>query len=97
MSKSATKASHDRIGRKKKRRIPTILLAHSGVIRAFVADLDNLRRRGLRERHRRTNLCYHDRTSRHRSPVPDRIRTAPEESTPAAFGQGGAPAESMTR
>ena len=97
MSKSATKTLGGGIDCEKKRGIPTILFAHSGVIRAFVADLDNLRRRGLRERHRRTNLCYHDRTSRHRPPVPDRIRTAPEESTPAAFGQGGAPAESMTR
>ena len=97
MSKSATKAPHDRIGREKKRGISTFFFRRSGSIRAFVADLDNLRRRGLRERHRRTNLCYHDRTSRHRPPVPDRIRTAPEESTPAAFGQGGAPAESMTR
>ena len=46
MSKSATKTLRGGIGREKKRRIPTILFAHSGVIRAFVADLDNGRANG---------------------------------------------------
>ena len=92
---SATKASHDRISREKKRGISTILFRRSGAIRAFATDLDNLRRRGLRERHRRTNLCYHDRTPRHRpGPRPDPHRTGRFDP---AFGQGGAPAESMTR
>ena len=41
VSKSATKALRAGIGREEKRGISTILLAHSGPIRAFVADLDN--------------------------------------------------------
>ena len=41
VSKSATKASRGGIGREEKRGISTILLARSGSIRAFVADLDN--------------------------------------------------------
>ena len=41
MSKSATKAPRAGIGGEKKRGISTFLLAHSGLIRAFVADLDN--------------------------------------------------------
>ena len=40
MSKSATKAPRAGIGREEKRGISTILLARSGSIRAFVADLD---------------------------------------------------------
>ena len=46
MSKSATKTLGGGIGCEKKRGIPTILFAHSGVIRAFVADLDNGRANG---------------------------------------------------
>ena len=41
VSKSATKAPRAGIGREEKRGISTILLAHSGSIGAFVADLDN--------------------------------------------------------
>ena len=41
VSKSATKAARAGIGREEKRGISTILLARSGSIRAFVADLDN--------------------------------------------------------
>ena len=41
VSKSATKAPRGGIGREEKRGISTILLARSGSIRAFVADLDN--------------------------------------------------------
>ena len=41
VSKSATKAPRAGIGREEKRGISTILLARSGSIRAFVADLDN--------------------------------------------------------
>ena len=44
VSKSATKAPRAGIGREEKRGISTILLARSGSIRAFVADLDNPRR-----------------------------------------------------
>ena len=92
---SATKASHDRIGREKKRGISTILSRRSGSIGAFAADSDNSRRRGPWERRRRTNLCRHDRTPRHRpGPRPDPHRTGRFDP---AFGQGGAPAESMTR
>ena len=46
VSKSATKAPRAGIGREEKRGISTILLARSGSIRAFVADLDNPRRCG---------------------------------------------------
>ena len=41
VSKSATKAPRAGIGGKRRRGISTILLARSGSIRAFVADLDN--------------------------------------------------------
>ena len=44
VSKSATKAPRAGIGHEEKRGISTILLARSGSIRAFVADLDNPRR-----------------------------------------------------
>jgi len=46
VSKSATKAPRAGIGREGKRGISTFLLARSGSIRAFVADLDNPRRCG---------------------------------------------------
>ena len=46
VSKSATKAPRAGIGREQKRGISTILCARSGSIRAFVADLDILCRRG---------------------------------------------------
>ena len=46
VSESATKAPRTGIGCEEKRGISTILLAPSGSIRAFVADLDNWRRRG---------------------------------------------------
>ena len=49
VSKSATKAPRTGIGRRQKCGISTILLRRSGVIRAFVSDLDNLHRRGPRE------------------------------------------------
>ena len=49
VSKSATKAPRGGIGRGWKRGIPTILLRRSDAIRAFVADLDNLRHHGSRE------------------------------------------------
>ena len=42
VSKSATKAPWAGISREKKRGILTILFARSGLIRVFVADLDNL-------------------------------------------------------
>ena len=48
VSKSATKALRAGIGREEKRGISTILFRRSGSIRAFVADLDNWRRRGPR-------------------------------------------------
>ena len=41
VSKSATKAPRAGIGRERKRRISTILLARPGSIRAFATDLDN--------------------------------------------------------
>ena len=41
VSKSAAKAPRAGIGRERKRRISTILLAHPGSIRAFATDLDN--------------------------------------------------------
>ena len=46
VSKSATKAPRAGIGREEKRGISTILCARSGLIRAFVADLDIPCRRG---------------------------------------------------
>ena len=49
MSKSVAKAPRVGIGREKKRGISTILLARPGAIGAFATDLDNRRRRGLRE------------------------------------------------
>ena len=48
VSKSATKALRAGIGRGGNRGISTILLARSGSMGAFVADLDNWRRRGPR-------------------------------------------------
>ena len=48
VSKSATKAPRAGIGREEKRGISTILFRCFGSIRAFVADLDNWRRRGPR-------------------------------------------------
>ena len=45
VSKSATKALRAGIGREEKRGISTFLLARSGSIGAFVADLDKRRRR----------------------------------------------------
>ena len=48
VSKSATKAPRGGIDREEKRGISTILFRRSGSIRAFVADLDNWRRRGPR-------------------------------------------------
>ena len=48
MSKSATKALRAGIGREEKRGISTILFRRSGSMGAFVADLDNWRRRGPR-------------------------------------------------
>jgi len=50
VSKSATKASRDGIGRGKKHGISTILSRSSGAMGAFVADLDKPRRRGPRGR-----------------------------------------------
>ena len=44
VSKSATKAFRDGIGREKKCGIPTFLLLRSGSVGVFVADLDNRRR-----------------------------------------------------
>ena len=49
VSKSATKAPRAGIGREEKRGISTILFRRSGSILAFVADLDILRRHGVRE------------------------------------------------
>ena len=49
ISKSATKAPRAGIGWEEKRGISTILRARSGSILAFVADLDILRRHGVRE------------------------------------------------
>ena len=49
LSKSATKAPRVGIGREQKRGISTFLLRRPSPIRAFVADLDNLRRRGPRQ------------------------------------------------
>ena len=49
LSKSVAKAPRDRIGREKKRGISTILFRRPGSIGAFATDLDNRRRRGLRE------------------------------------------------
>ena len=46
VSKSAIKALRAGIGCEEKRGISTILFRRSGSIRAFVADLDNWRRRG---------------------------------------------------
>ena len=46
VSKSATKALRTGIGGEKKRGISTILFRRPGSIGVFVADLDNLRRRG---------------------------------------------------
>ena len=46
LSKSATKAPRAGIGREEKPGISTFLFRRSGAIGAFVADLDNLRRRG---------------------------------------------------
>ena len=49
VSKSATKAPRAGIGWEEKRGISTILFARSGSMGAFVADLDILRRHGVRE------------------------------------------------
>ena len=46
LSKSVAKAPRDRIGREKKRGIPTILLRRPGAIGAFATDLDKRCRRG---------------------------------------------------
>ena len=48
LSKSVAKAPRTGIGREKNRGISTILLRHSGAIRAFATDLDKRRRRGPR-------------------------------------------------
>ena len=55
MSKSATKALRGGIGGEKRRGVSTFLFARSGAIGAFVADLDNQRRRGPREGRRGMN------------------------------------------
>ena len=49
MSKSVAKASRGGIGGGQKRGISTFLFRHSGAIRAFATDLDNLRCRGAAE------------------------------------------------
>ncbi|MFC2361532.1 MAG: hypothetical protein ACFNME_12155, partial [Actinomyces dentalis] len=57
---SVAKAPRDRIGREKNRGISTILLRHSGSIRAFATDLDKRRRRGPPGRGRRPSDGDHD-------------------------------------
>ena len=90
LSKSVAKAPRTGIGREKNRGISTILLRHSGAIRAFATDLDKRRRRGplggaprvgwrSRGPHRRPGCPWRGGGSRG---VPGRRPRGPREAAP---------------
>ena len=82
VSKSATKASRDGIGRGKKRGISTIPSRCSSAMRAFVADLDKPRRRGPRGR------GAADRVTFSRRVAPGRVGFFPARAVVLHIGEG---------
>ena len=84
LSKSVAKAPRTGIGREKKRGISTILLRRRNSIRAFATDLDKRRPSGAPEAGsvgpiRPMTTAAHPPTP---PSVPDRTRTAPDDSPP---------------
>ena len=101
VSKSATKAPRAGIGREEKPGISTILFRRSGAIGAFVADLDNLRRRGplggggRRSAGGRSAVpgCSDDRMHR----IECRFRRSRVSFPPVSATRAGAPARTTAR